>query len=88
MRLFSKWFIDTKIMKTWLEFMPRGGFGHSRLIFYFWFAKLTIIKYLTPSPPTRRLSCSHKIRTTGFATARFESLTGEQAVKKFFKTPF
>jgi len=58
MRLFSKWFIDTKIMKTWLEFMPRGGFGHSRLIFYLWFAKLTIIKYLTRSTPTRAIAQS------------------------------
>ena len=68
MRLFSKWFIDTKIMKTWLEFMPRGGFGHSRLIFYFWFAKLTIIKYLTPLTSTRALGLS-----SGFARPRFES---------------
>ncbi len=55
-------------MKTWLEFMPRGGFGHSRLIFYFWFAKLTIIKYLTPLTSTWALGLS-----SGFAHPRFES---------------
>jgi len=44
------------------------GIGHSRLIFYFWFAKLTIIKYLTRSTPTRALGLS-----SGFARPRFDS---------------
>ena len=33
--------------------MPEVGIGHSRLIFCFWFDKLTIAKYLTPLTSTR-----------------------------------
>jgi len=34
-------------------FVPEVGIGHSRLIFCFWFDKLTIAKYLTPLTSTR-----------------------------------
>ena len=45
------------------------GLGHSRLIFYFWFDKLTIIKYLTPLTSTRAG------RFADFVSPRFKSHT-------------
>ena len=51
-------------------FSTCGDAGNRSLswIFYFWFAKLTIIKYLTPLTSTRALGLS-----SGFARPRFES---------------
>ena len=45
-----------------------GGNRSLSWIFYLWFAKLTIIKYLTRSTPTRALGLS-----SGFARPRFDS---------------
>ena len=47
---------------------PLGGNRSLLWIFYFWLAKLTIIKYLTRSTPTRALGLS-----SGFARPRFDS---------------